>query len=176
MITEYKKLAGQKLIKSIIVGLVVFMIVGQFFIVHVQCVDSDGDGISDTMEEELAELYKPSLQFKADERFFPVNVSYHLNNSVLKLWSGESATTVEEDPTVTSISTKHIEYHFLASKFGNVSAIANEYKNNRTILGYTVYGRVTKESEFTVVQYWFFYAYNDAPLNDHEGDWEMIEV
>jgi len=61
MITEYKKLDGQKLIRSLLIGLVVFMLVGQFLIVHVQCVDSDGDGISDAMEMELAELYKPSL-------------------------------------------------------------------------------------------------------------------
>src|SRR4030042_1503981 len=128
MITKYKKLDGQKLIRSILTGLVAFILVGQFFIVHVQCVDSDGDGTSDAMEMELAELYKPSLQFKADDRFV------------------------------------------------DLSAIATDYESRRAALGYTVYSRVTKESTSTVVQYWFFYAYNDAPLNDHEGDWEMIEL
>jgi len=176
MITKYKKLDGQKLIRSILIGLVVFILVGQFFIVHVQCVDSDGDGTSDTMEEELAELYKPSLQFKADERFFPVNMGYHLDNSVLKLRSGETVTTVGTHPTIASISTKQSEYYFLANKFVDLSAIATDYESRRAALGYTVYSRVTKESTSTVVQYWFFYAYNDAPLNNHEGDWEMIEL
>jgi len=27
-----------------------------------------------------------------------------------------------------------------------------------------------------VLEYWFFYAYNNGPLNDHQGDWEMISV
>ena len=27
-----------------------------------------------------------------------------------------------------------------------------------------------------MVQYWFFYAYNPGTLNQHQGDWEMIEV
>ncbi|PDM25879.1 hypothetical protein CP083_06745, partial [Candidatus Bathyarchaeota archaeon B24-2] len=47
--------------------------------------DSDLDGIPDAKEEELARLYAPLLQFKLGERFFPVDVKYHLENSVLKL-------------------------------------------------------------------------------------------
>jgi len=176
MIAEYKKLGGQKLMRSFLIGLVVFILVGQFFIVHVQCVDSDGDGISDATEMELAQRYLPSLQFKADEEFFPVNVGYHVDNSILKLRSVETVTPVDPQPTISSISTKQIEYYFLASKFADLSAIAADYESRRAVLGYTVYGRVAKESTSTVVQYWFFYAYNNAPLNDHEGDWEMIEV
>jgi hypothetical protein len=43
----------------------------------------------------------------------------------------------------------------------------------------TYYYRVTEDSGYTVVQYWFFYAYNDFAtsfhgVNDHEGDWESI--
>jgi len=105
-----------------------------------------------------------------------VNVGYHLDNSVLKLRSGETVTTVDTHPTVALISTKQSEYYFLANKFADLPAIAADYESKRAALGYTVYGRVTKESTSTVVQYWFFYAYNDAPLNNHEGDWEMIEV
>ena len=38
-----------------------------------------------------------------------------------------------------------------------------------------VYGRVTSEREAIVVQYWFFWVYNQ--WNDvHEGDWEMIQL
>ena len=43
------------------------------------------------------------------------------------------------------------------------------------------YGRVVRESEWTILQYHFFYAFNDWRLgangiNHHEGDWEMAAV
>lgn len=43
------------------------------------------------------------------------------------------------------------------------------------------YGRVVEQSHWIVLQYWFFYAYNNwrsgyEGANDHEGDWEMICV
>lgn len=46
----------------------------------------------------------------------------------------------------------------------------------------TVYhGRVVRQGGWTILQYWFFYAYNNwrsgfQGVNDHESDWEMILV
>ena len=44
---------------------------------------------------------------------------------------------------------------------------------------YCYYGRVIEQSDWIILQYWFFYAYNNwrsgyEGANDHEGDWEMI--
>jgi len=39
-----------------------------------------------------------------------------------------------------------------------------------------VYGRVQRSNDRTWLQYWFFYLYNSRPLDDHEGDWEMIQI
>lgn len=41
------------------------------------------------------------------------------------------------------------------------------------------YGRVVQEAGWTVLQYWFFYPFNDwrsgfFGANDHEADWEML--
>lgn len=46
---------------------------------------------------------------------------------------------------------------------------------------YACYGRVVRDTGYTVLQYWFFYSYNDwrssfAGVNDHEADWEMVAV
>lgn len=46
---------------------------------------------------------------------------------------------------------------------------------------YHYYGRVVHENSWIVLQYWFFYAFNNwrtgfYGANDHEGDWEMIAV
>jgi len=43
------------------------------------------------------------------------------------------------------------------------------------------YGRVVRENQWTILQYHFFYAFNDWRLgangiNHHEGDWEMTAV
>lgn len=38
-----------------------------------------------------------------------------------------------------------------------------------------VYGRRVNYTDKTCLQYWFLYAYNDAP-NKHEGDWEMVTI
>src|SRR5665811_1212899 len=45
----------------------------------------------------------------------------------------------------------------------------------------TYYGRVLRTQFYTVLQYWFFYAYNDYRshyhgANDHEGDWELVSI
>ncbi len=39
----------------------------------------------------------------------------------------------------------------------------------------TIYTRVTKDGSYTVLQYWFFYYFNDW-RNYHEGDWELVQL
>jgi hypothetical protein len=46
---------------------------------------------------------------------------------------------------------------------------------------FVYYGRVVRQNGWTVLQYWFFMAYNSwrsgfHGVNDHESDWEMIMV
>ena len=46
---------------------------------------------------------------------------------------------------------------------------------------FTYYGRVVRQNHWTVLQYWFFYCYNNwrsgfGGVNDHESDWETISV
>ncbi|MHB9029142.1 MAG: hypothetical protein ACYC9O_10255 [Candidatus Latescibacterota bacterium] len=46
---------------------------------------------------------------------------------------------------------------------------------------YVYYGRVVRDMGWTILQYWFFYPFNNwrsgfFGLNDHEGDWEMVCV
>ena len=48
------------------------------------------------------------------------------------------------------------------------------YRSTRNIK-YTVYSTIWKEESEIVIQYWFFYPYNHW-ANNHEGDWEHINV
>lgn len=43
------------------------------------------------------------------------------------------------------------------------------------------YGRVVRDGGYVVLQYWFFYFFNDwrsraHGVNDHEGDWEQVTI
>ncbi|PWH17392.1 MAG: hypothetical protein DDG60_02050 [Anaerolineae bacterium] len=46
---------------------------------------------------------------------------------------------------------------------------------------YPYYGRVVRHNGWTILQYWFFYCYNNwrsgfNGVNDHEADWEQISI
>ncbi|MCK4424929.1 Vps62-related protein, partial [Candidatus Bathyarchaeota archaeon] len=138
--------------------------------------DWDNDGVPDSDENQLASKYAPYLHFVAGEKFFPTNVSYHINNSVLFLKSDDSNILVDSSPTIVSISFYQGGDYFLNDTLGGFEEIAEDYGQKRESLGYTVYARVTKSMEHFVVQYWFFYAFNPGTLNQHQGDWEMVEI
>jgi len=46
---------------------------------------------------------------------------------------------------------------------------------------FVYYGRVVREKDWTILQYWYFYCYNNwrsgfGGVNDHESDWEMVSI
>ena len=46
---------------------------------------------------------------------------------------------------------------------------------------YVYYGRVVRDEDWTVLQYWYFYCYDSwrtgfGGVNDHEADWEMVSI
>ena len=138
--------------------------------------DFDNDGILDSEENQLALTYAPYLHFVAGEKFFPTVVGYHIDNSVLYLKSDGSNALIDSSPTIADISLYQTGDYFLDNTLGSSEEIERDYAQKRESLGYTVYARVTREAENLVVQYWFFYAFNPGSLNQHEGDWEMIEL
>ena len=138
--------------------------------------DSDNDGISDIKEEQLASLYEPVLHFASGEKFLPTDPNYHIQNSVLFMKNGQVNTIVDNAPTVASIAEYTSENYFLNNTLGGSDQIAQDYTQNRELYGDKIYAHVTGEGSYTVVQYWFFYAYNPGTINQHQGDWEMIQV
>jgi hypothetical protein len=46
---------------------------------------------------------------------------------------------------------------------------------------YVYHGRVARHNDWTILQYWYFYSYNNwrsgfQGVNDHESDWEMVTI
>ena len=72
----------------------------------------------------------------------------------------------------------------LRGKVSAASAAAAELDYNEAFKEkpqYVYYGRVVKQNDWTVLQYWFFFSFNSwrsgfHGVNDHESDWEMVNV
>jgi len=129
-------------------------------------------------DQSLAEQYAPELYFEASEKCFPVTAEYHIDASELYKYSKQ---LVEENPTSAGLASYAGESYFdyyLDNQLGspNSDAIINDYQGKMQGLGTTVYYNVYTNSGVTVIQYWMFYAFNKGELNQHEGDWEMVQI
>jgi hypothetical protein len=157
--------------------------------------DDDHDGVPDACEALLADRFAPVVIHSTDESNYPTNVDDFLGETVLAFRddgcdAASEAVPVKEAPTqqdllrrsfpspcggapVTSDGSRSLGKHrtyFLSDvrepvRGGSVDTRAwttyvHAYPNDR--------GGVT-------LQYWRFYAFNDA-LNDHGGDWEGLHV
>jgi hypothetical protein len=59
--------------------------------------------------------------------------------------------------------------------------VAAAHQRSKDLQGATYYCRVVRSAGYTVLQYWYFYAFNDwrstfHGVNDHEADWETVSV
>jgi hypothetical protein len=155
----------------VIIGLLTFVPIN-----YVVAQDSDNDGILDSTETQLALTYEPYLHFADGEKFFPTDANYHIKNSVLYLKTDENNALIESSPTATSIAQYNQGDYFLNNTLGGSKEIAEDYAQTRESFGDKIYVHVTSEAGFIVVQYWFFYAFNPGTVNQHQGDWEMIQI
>ncbi|MCK4347352.1 MAG: Vps62-related protein [Thermoplasmatales archaeon] len=123
---------------------------------------------------DVAQQYAPILYFEKDEECFPVDMLYHIENSYL--YQVESSQPVDTTPSVEKLSNYMADEYYLDNQVGSVNDddIINDYKTKN--LEYLVYARVHSSGETTIIQYWMFYAFNKGTMNQHEGDWEMVQV
>ncbi|MCP8317537.1 MAG: Vps62-related protein, partial [archaeon] len=144
-------------------------------------VDTDGDGLSDDVEDNLADTYSPTLQFVEGELFFPASIEYHLSRSWLQRKVGNTIQTIDTTPTISEIAVyTNVNDNYFLNNTLSFEDISQDYNQWKDVNGYFVYAHVKPEMEggenYIVIQYWLFYAFNNGPLNDHQGDWEVIEV
>ena len=137
-------------------------------------------GISGSAADEgTVEQYAPILYFEGAETCFPVNVSYHIDNSYLYQFTENATILLDETPTSEKLyNYSDNEYVYLDNQYGSPDDdnIISDYQSKMSSLGYTVYSRVHTSGEMKIIQYWMFYAFNNGELNQHEGDWEMVQV
>ena len=117
-------------------------------------------------QEELANKYAPVLYFHEDENHYPREIQEFLNDSDLKRKSWWT------DPTIVSkpVSKSDLANHTADNHYLDWDGEEPDHKE------YVIYSHVfTATDNKIVIQYWFFYLYNDH-IFDHEGDWEMIQI
>jgi len=149
--------------------------------------DADGDGLGDGDESVLAIAHAPILYFHPRETYFPTPVAYALDTGVLERYVSEAQSQlVDATPTAAELAA-YATPADPATNPGDVVYLNNTRGSVRDDTGIhaavaggsypdTVYVRATPDSGFTVVQYWFYYAFNPGTWNRHEGDWETVEV
>ncbi|TVM00546.1 MAG: hypothetical protein CV087_13155, partial [Candidatus Brocadia sp. WS118] len=148
---------------------------------------------TNTEEEDLLKKHAPILYMHGQERFHPTNVEVMLDNSELyekkckkKKKTGackkyEGAQVLDNKDKKLSLAQLMDEYnanvYYLRLKKEAKKKVKKDWKERQT-----VYARQTKDGkEKIILQYWFFYVYNDWGTseklgNTHEGDWEMIQI
>ena len=126
--------------------------------------------------------YAPILYFEGEESCYPINAEFHIQNSFL--YNVESTTPISTSPTESSIATYSTEIYegmYLDNQLGTISdynqiistAKSWENSNGNAVYYYSFDDATTGEQ---VIQYWMFYAFNKGELNQHEGDWEMVQI
>ncbi|MEX0931846.1 MAG: hypothetical protein WDZ88_03800 [Candidatus Paceibacterota bacterium] len=137
--------------------------------------------------------YEPILLMHPDERFFPMNVEAFVATSTL--WDRTAINEIvlnEGEVTMESIADEeNSEKWYLSFADGDVVNALTKYQTlveeEYATTTYYVYkmedsfvdGEGTKH-EYIVLQYWYFYAFNDwkehGGFNNHEGDWESVFI
>ena len=136
--------------------------------------DANGNGLEDAMEESLLARFAPVVILAPGERALPANVDWYLARARLD-------PEPEPELRVTQAS-------LLADFEAALRAVGRRVARLRPNLAarpgspdrrdWVVYGHVYRgEDGGLLVQYWFFYPFNDFHvLFDHEGDWEHVTV
>jgi hypothetical protein len=128
-------------------------------------------------DADLASQYAPVLHFTSGEKFYPTSVGYIIGSSVLKQRSsGGTTPVIDSAPTPDNLGTYSSTDLFLDNKLGTLENIAGDYSSKAESIGYYAYVHVIRSSSSAVIQYWLFYIFYDGPLNDHQGDIEVVQV
>jgi hypothetical protein len=157
--------------------------------------DADEDGLVDSCEQFLAETFSPVTYHSSDESNYPTNVDWFLRRTDLFFYDDDC--TPDLNRRVTELTSQEdLLWWEIARGCGAQNVVSSDGTRSnakqRTFYledvpppmrrgstdsrAWTTYFHAYREpGGGVVIQYWRFYAYNDA-ANDHGGDWEGVHV
>ena len=132
--------------------------------------------------QDLADTYAPIFYFEGEETCYPIDVDFQIQNSYL--YEVGNSIPVSQNPTsleLSSYSSDIYQMFYLDNQRGsidNYNQIIRDSENWESINGNVVYYYIYYDvaTDSNVIQYWMFYAFNKGELNQHEGDWEIVQV
>ena len=157
--------------------------------------DTDHDGVPDSCEQLLAERFAPIVHHASDEPNFPTNVDAFLQNTTLGFFDDACAPDLLIDlvtaPTQAELLTRRVEGSCGTPDVTDSSGTRSRAKQRTFFLAdvprafrsgsgdtreWTTYFHAhPNELGGVTLQYWRFYAYNEAMIG-HGGDWEGVHV
>ncbi|GEM_PF-2523974 len=168
-----------------------------FFIdpVFTVIVDCDKDNISDELEKQLAELFKPvlhkhSFELQTDLADFDISMTGSGGTSIKATNSnGEESFS----GTIYSVDNLHISSGYNIDSYANTQSPKkwklnfpddDTFRHSGAPVGQRpVYYHIYKSGDYYYVQYWLYFNMNDLRDNNqtandtwHEGDWEHIAI
>ena len=143
-----------------------------------RAVDRDGDGLDDAVEDALLERHAPIVLLAPTEEALPASAEWLLARADIETAPGEP-------PRVLEASVLGAVGALVARAIPGIDAPGARLRLARATRAgtadravWTVYGHAYRaDGGGILLQYWFFYAFNDAFWAfDHEGDWEHVTV
>jgi hypothetical protein len=160
--------------------------------------DDDGDGIIDSCEEALAQRYAPIVYHSSDESNYPCSVDWFLARTSLWFYDDDCTPDLKKIIVSTPSQSALLSWVYEGGCGATDTIHANgtrSMKKQRTFYladvdeaskagsfntqdWVTYYHAYPNDRGGVNLQYWRFYAYNDAggPFGNHGGDWEGIAV
>ena len=134
--------------------------------------------------QRIAKIYAPVLLRDSRENFKPVTIDAMLDHAALYQENPDDQDESRLIQPQGAVTEADLRLHDGQDMYLDLFAIYSgtneaEWETVEAIHPATVYARVFTHGPQLVVQYWFFYVYNNAPggsLYDHEGDWEGIQL
>jgi len=129
---------------------------------------------------DMLQKYAPVFYFHPEEQIYPWGINSMLDNSDLKKLKDSREVDMPVRSNVLASYDNSECYLDLRSMapYDDSQNIASGLQKMYGGKPYIIYGRLVepeKDPEYIVLQYWLFYPFNDWH-NDHEGDWEMIQI
>ena len=127
---------------------------------------------SESLDQRIAERFAPVLLFEEGEQFFPVPVELMIRNSTLHYTqNGQERAKAPGTYGLADLISHNGQEAYLDLADADRDATGDR----------VVYARVAEidgADNGVLVQYWFFYLYNETgdPIWSHEGDWEGVQM
>ena len=124
---------------------------------------------TEPLDQQIAERFAPFVHFAEGERYFPVPVELMIQHSTLHYTrNGQRRTKAPGTYRLTDLISHNGEDSYLDLANGKRGATGAR----------VVYARVAETAGGVLVQYWFFYLYNETGVGaaNHEGDWEGVQL